>query len=161
MTLRTSILIGILACGIAQGEEGRNAGMIICAPPLVVRDLTFRDATVVDVVSELQKTGRFVRRKDYGLNIVVQPKAGEGRRISGSWDKVELKDLFAEIAKQGDMSVRIDPYAVVLGPRGAALSQTSAAAKRITGELPSAAARFVLPRVYFREATIPEIVEYL
>jgi hypothetical protein len=57
--------------------------MIICAPPLVVRNLTFRDAAIADVVSELQKPGRFVKLKGDGLNIVVLPKAGEGRRISG------------------------------------------------------------------------------
>jgi hypothetical protein len=126
----------------------------------MIDGVTFRDASLDDVVKELRIPGRTRHSIRDRLNIVVLPNAGKGHRFSGHWDAVKCVDLFGEIAKQGEMTVRVDTYAVVLGPRGKVLPRDEAA-KHSGGEPPRKFAKTVIQIVEFRDSTLPQIVEFL
>jgi hypothetical protein len=161
MILRAPILVSALSLvAVAHGGVVEDVCPAACYRSVFVNEVTFRDATLEEVVRELHKPERLVN-ETFGLNIIALPGAGEGRRISGHWEKAKVKYVIDEIAKQGNVSVRMDPYAFVFVPRSDGPSQTPATTKRVTGEPTPAAAKAVIRGSYFRDATVSEIVEYL
>jgi hypothetical protein len=69
-------------------------------------------------------------------------------------------DLLTEIARQADVAVVVDPYAVIFAPRDFGFSRPSAAAHDGT-RIPKDALRITIPLIECRDAALAECVKYL
>jgi hypothetical protein len=156
MNFRSSVLIGVFAIAVGTAAKGLSIHAVRFA------DVTFRNASVEEVVNELGRPGRIAGpRVNQALNIILLPNAGKGRLISGHWELVKATDLINEVAKQGNMSVRVDSYAVVLGPPNPEVRKKRDTDTHVVGEAPAVATQLIVRGFEFREATIPQIVDFL
>ena len=114
-SLATTILV-LLGCGLVS-----NAFATICSGPIVLNDVSIKNATFEEAVEYIRTKSRVDDKFERdpakrGINIVVMPPLSliaQFARITLDVKEIRLNDLVELVGQSFQMKVSIEPYAVV------------------------------------------------
>ncbi len=138
------------------------------AQKIILPKIEFREATLREAVDFLRKKGVDLDPEHKGVNIVLRGPEKADTKISLSVTDVPLAEAVKYVAGLGGLEVSADPYALTLQPPGAKAVEAPTPAVRVlpapgtpAAALMERAAKIVIPRLEFRDATLDESVEFL
>lgn len=146
---------------------------------IVIPEMVLSEAPLADVLAFLREKSRDLDPAKKGVNLVHLPAEGAPEtRITLTLKAVPLSEAIRYVAALADLEVEFGDPAVVIRPRaaepkpGAPAAATSPGSGPVTATKtatvmvkPAAtaelAARLVLPQAEFKEAALPEVIQFL
>jgi len=139
---------------------------------ILVPQVAFENNTLEEVIDFLRLRSVELDRDEVephlkGINIVIQlpppgtPDAFDPEKVTLKKKNASIREIVVEICQQTGMAFRVDDFALIIHPFGAAYMEKSEPKQKPAGAAADFASKLIIPRVDFADSTLQEAVDFL
>ena len=137
---------------------------------IIIPKIELREATLTEALDFLRAKAKELDPEKIGVNLVVKPGTTSDARITVSLSNIPLVEALRYFTGLADLEYEVQPNAIVIQPAGvktAASGGASAPVPVASSEEPqegpalTKAKTIIFPKIEFREASLPEILDFL